>query len=161
MKRAVFLDRDGVILDHGGSIFPGVRAALERLKAEGFFLAIVTNQPDIATGKIKREIVDRINMALMLVLPIDWLKMCPHVDSDKCECRKPMPGMLLEIAQENQIDMPASYIIGDRWRDISAGAAAGCRTILLGTGYGEPLRDKPLYRAADLSHASDIVLELS
>lgn len=158
MNRAVFLDRDGVLLDHSGSIFPGTRTALQRLKAEGLFLAIVTNQPDIATGKTTREIVDRVNLNLSKVIPWDSILVCPHIDGDKCECRKPKPRMLLEIGQKNDIDMTGSWMVGDRWRDISAGHAAGCQTVLIGTSYGEPLRDTPNHRAADLGHAVDIIL---
>lgn len=158
MNRAVFLDRDGVLLDHSGSIFPGTRTALQRLKAEGLFLAVVTNQPDIATGKTTREVVDRINLNLSKVILWDTILVCPHVDGDKCECRKPKPGMLLEIGQKNSIDMANSFMIGDRWRDISAGHAAGCQTILIGTGYGEPFPVKPDHRAADLGHTADIIL---
>ena len=158
MRRAVFLDRDGVLLDHSGSVFPGAKAALERLK-ETFALIVVTNQPDIATGKIKREIVDRVNSSLQRILPLESIKMCPHVDADECSCRKPKPGMILTAAKNHDIDLPRSFMIGDRWRDISAGAAAGCVTILIGTAYGEPLPVKPNHRAADLDTAATIILE--
>lgn len=158
MRRAVFLDRDGVLLDHSGSVFPGVKTALDKLK-DSFALILVTNQPDIATGKIKREIVDRINSSLALVLPLDAVQVCPHVDGDGCSCRKPKSGMILSAARHHDIELSRSFMVGDRWRDISAGQAAGCTTILIGTGYGEPFPIKPVHRAADLETAVSIILE--
>jgi len=159
MRRAVFLDRDGVLLDHMGSIFPGVRSALEVLKNEGFLLIVVTNQPDVATGKMDKEVLRRVNNGLNMVLPLDDIIVCVHDDAAKCKCRKPKPGMLIDAAKKYDIDLPASWIIGDRWRDIGAGFAAGCRTILVGTGYGEPFPAKPDYRVADLRAATDVILE--
>ena len=158
MRRAVFLDRDGVLLDHNGSVFPGAKAALDRLK-DTFALIVVTNQPDVATGKIKREILDRINAAMQRVLPVERVVVCPHVDADNCSCRKPKPGMLISAAKSHDLDLPRSFMIGDRWRDISAGHAAGCTTLLIGTAYGEPMRDQPDHRAADLDTAVTIILE--
>ena len=131
---------------------------MDRLK-ESFALIVVTNQPDIATGKIKREIVDRVNASLQRVLPLESIQMCPHVDADECKCRKPKPGMILSAAKHYDIDLPRSFMVGDRWRDISAGHAAGCVTILIGTAYGEPLPVKPMHRAADLDTAATIILE--
>jgi D-glycero-D-manno-heptose 1,7-bisphosphate phosphatase len=71
------------------------------------------------------------------VLPLDDVRVCYHTDADQCECRKPRPGMLLQAAADWQIDLRSSFMIGDRWRDIDAGRAAGCRTILVGGGYAE------------------------
>ncbi len=159
MRRAVFLDRDGVLLDHNGSIFPGVKTALDRLKLAGFALIVVTNQPDVSTGKIKREILDRINGNLDLILGFDGIEVCPHTDADKCTCRKPKAGMLLRAAKKHDVDLQRSFIVGDRWRDISAGDAAGVSTILVGTGYGEPFPAKPQHRVADLDHAATLILE--
>lgn len=159
MRRAVFLDRDGVLLDHNGSVFPGAKAALDRLRNEGFALVMVTNQPDISTGKMTKVTLDRVNAALVQVLPLDGIKVCPHADKDKCRCRKPQPGMITEAAQEYDLDLARSFMVGDRWRDVGAGHAAGCVTILIGTGYGEPFPVKPDHRAADLATAADIILE--
>ena len=158
MRRAVFLDRDGVLLDHNGSVVPGAKAALDRLK-DTFALIVVTNQPDVANGKIKREILDRINSAMQRVLPVESVEVCPHVDAADCSCRKPKPGMLISAAKQHELDLPRSFMVGDRWRDISAGHAAGCTTLLIGTGYGEPFKDKPDHRAADLDTAVTIILE--
>lgn len=158
MKRAVFLDRDGVLLDHGGIIISGVKQQLTRLRNEGFLLCVVTNQPDIAKGKLRTVAVNRVNEALKTILGLDDVAMCPHDDLKFCECRKPKPGMLLSLAKKHDIDLTSSYIIGDRWRDISAGKSAGCKTILLGTGMGEPFPKKPDYHMAEFSGAVDIIL---
>lgn len=160
VNRAVFLDRDGVLLDHSGLVISGARAVLNRLKLEGFLLICVTNQPDVTAGLIPIEELNRVHVNLRKVLPLDDLLVCIHADSDKCECRNPKPGMLIQAAEKRGVDLPASYMVGDRWRDISAGRAAGCRTILIGTGFGEPFPDKPDYRAADLAHAAELILEI-
>lgn len=173
MKRAVFLDRDGTLLDGWGSIFPGTRTQLLRLKDAGFLLIVVTNQPDIGAGKMKREVVDRTHENLAKVLPVDEIIVCPHEAKEKCGCRKPEPGMLLEGARTHEspwrVDLSRSFMIGDRWQDVGAGEQAGCTTILIGTGYGESFKGRvaynrradlePDHRAADLSHAVDIILE--
>lgn len=160
MRRAVFLDRDGVLLDHGGLVIPGVRRQLARLKAEGFFLAMVTNQPDIAKGLLQRERVQRVNRNLLDMLDLDDFAMCEHDDLAKCACRKPKPGMLLNLAKASELDLPRSVMVGDRWRDIGAGAEAGCTTILIGTGLGEAFPVRPMHRVADMEDAVDLILQL-
>lgn len=151
IRRAVFLDRDGVInrvfvrnrrpyppknlteLE----ILPQVLEALQTLKAGGFDLIVITNQPDVARGTTKREVVDAINNRLRAELPLDEVVTCFHDESDNCDCRKPKPGMLRRMEKERGIDLSRSFLVGDRWRDIEAGNAAGCRTIFLDYGYAE------------------------
>src|SRR5437899_2684085 len=113
-RRAVFLDRDGVINRanvRGGKpyppdtleqleILPGVPEALERLRRAGFLNVVVTNQPDVGSGKQRREVVEAMHARLLKNLQIDAVKVCYHTDADACECRKPRPGMLLEAARE-------------------------------------------------------------
>ena len=169
--RAVFLDRDGVInrapvrdgLPYAPAsvadleILPGVPAALERLKAAGYALVVTTNQPDIARGTTTRETVDAIHARLRATLPLDEIRVCPHDDADQCACRKPRPGLLLK-APVYAVDR--SIMIGDRWRDIEAGRAAGCRaTILVDHGYAEPLTHEPDARVASLLEAADWILK--
>lgn len=151
MKRAVFLDRDGVlnraVIRNGRpfppstvadvQILPGVLEATLRLKAAGFVLIVVSNQPDVARGTASRETVEAINDHLGRALPIDQFIMCYHDSGDGCRCRKPLPGMLLQGAREFDIDLATSYMVGDRWRDIQAGIAAGCQTIFLDYEYAE------------------------
>ena len=155
MRRAVFLDRDGVLnetaLRHGRPVPPpdlasltiaaGAPAALRTLREAGFFLVCVTNQPDIARGTQSLAVVEAINAALRAALPLDDFRLCPHDNADGCACRKPKPGMLLDSAAAHDIDLTQSVMVGDRWSDIDAGRRAGCRTVLIGTGYGEPPGD--------------------
>jgi len=172
-RRAVFLDRDGVInraLVRDGKpyppnsadeleILPGVPEALRRLKAAGYALVVVTNQPDIARGTTSMEAVERINVRLREVLPLDEIRMCPHDDADGCACRKPKPGLLL---QEPAHDMASSAMVGDRWRDIEAGRAAGCgATILIDYGYAEPMTAAPTVRVRSLAEAADWLIARS
>jgi len=149
---AVFLDRDGVlnaaIVREGQpygpaslaemTVLPGVEQACARLKRAGYRLIVVTNQPDIARGTTSRAEVDAINDVLRARLGLDEIRVCPHDDADGCNCRKPKPGLLLDAARRWNIDLAHSFMVGDRWRDVEAGRAAGCRTIFLDYGYSEP-----------------------
>ena len=145
MRRAVFLDRDGVlnrVVQRAGrpfvpssldelEILPGVDEALGRLRAAEFLLIGATNQPDVARGLVSRESVEAIHEFMRKRLPLDDIRVCYHVDGDRCACRKPQPGMLFAAAVARQIRLHRSFMIGDRWRDIGAGKAAGCTTILV------------------------------
>jgi D-glycero-D-manno-heptose 1,7-bisphosphate phosphatase len=149
--RAVFLDRDGVlnaaVVRDGRpypparveelEILPGVRGALDELARAGRVLLVVTNQPDVARGVQTRAAVDAIHARLRAQLPIDAIYCCDHDDRDRCACRKPAPGLLLDAARDWGIDLAASVMVGDRWRDIAAGAAAGCRTVFVDHKYSE------------------------
>jgi D-glycero-D-manno-heptose 1,7-bisphosphate phosphatase len=173
-KRAVFLDRDGVInrsIVRGGKpyppssleeveILPGVSNALRELKEADLLLICVTNQPDIARGTQNRKTVEAIHKHLLDSLCLDEILVCYHDDKDKCKCRKPFPGMLLDAAMRFSIDLEQSFMIGDRWRDIEAGQRAGCRTILIDYGYEErgPLRP-PDMKVGLLSEAADLILQ--
>jgi D-glycero-D-manno-heptose 1,7-bisphosphate phosphatase len=147
-RRAVFLDRDGVLnrafvrdgkpnppatLDDL-EVLPGVPEALARLKAAGFLLLGATNQPDVARDAQRREVVEAMNSRLLGVLPLDEIFVC-YEDGPDCPRRKPNPGMLLEAAAKYGVDLADSFMIGDRWRDVEAGRRAGCRTVLVDYGY--------------------------
>jgi len=150
-RRAVFLDRDGVlnraIVREGkpyppGSlaeleIIPAARDCLLQLKRLGLLLLVVTNQPDVARGTQSPAVVEQIHEALRASLPIDDFLVCFHDDRDNCACRKPRPGLLIEAASKYGLDLPECYVIGDRWRDMDAGHAARCATILIDCGYDE------------------------
>jgi D-glycero-D-manno-heptose 1,7-bisphosphate phosphatase len=150
-RRAVFLDRDGVLNEpilregrpyppsglHELIIVPGAETALARLKQHGFLLVVVTNQPDVGRGTATQAEVERINRHLASCLPLDDFFTCYHDDSDRCDCRKPLPGLLVSAATRYDIELGNSYMVGDRWRDIDAGAAAGCRTVLIDRHYNE------------------------
>ena len=116
---------------------PDVPGALVRLRQNGFRLIMVTNQPNIARGSQSREAVYAINRYLLETLQLHAVEICEHDDGDNCDCRKPKAGMLLRAAKRDHIALAESFMIGDRWRDIEAGRRAGCRTILIGNGYGE------------------------
>jgi D-glycero-D-manno-heptose 1,7-bisphosphate phosphatase len=172
-RRAVFLDRDGVLNEpvvRDGRPYPpagpdelhicdGARSALEALRVEGFVLICVTNQPDVARGTVSIATVNAINARLRAELPLDDVVVCPHDDSDDCACRKPRPGMVDDAARRHDLDPQTSYLVGDRWRDIEAGAAARCRTVLVDRGYAEvgPAVE-PDARVASISEAAAWIL---
>jgi D-sedoheptulose 7-phosphate isomerase len=142
-RPAVFLDRDGVLnraVVRDGKPFellPEVASSLLDLKAHGFALFVITNQPDVARGTQMRAAVEAIHRALASSLPIDDIFVCYHDDADHCACRKPLPGLLFEAQRKHNIDLSRSFFVGDRWRDIDAGHAAGCKTVLIDYGYRE------------------------
>lgn len=171
-RRAVFLDRDGVInraivrdgkpfapvaLDEF-EILPGVADALLKLREAGFFNVVVTNQPDLATGKQSAMVLAQMHGRLMTELALDAIKVCPHVDADRCACRKPQAGLLLDAARELDIDLAASYMVGDRWRDISAGQRAGCRCFFIDYGYDENQPQEQHISVQSLAKAVDKIL---
>jgi D-glycero-D-manno-heptose 1,7-bisphosphate phosphatase len=173
LKPAVFLDRDGVInrtTVRDGTpyppmnvkeveILPGVREALDKLAEAGFPLLVVTNQPDVARGAQKRETVERINAYIARQLPmLTAFYVCYHDNADRCTCRKPGPGMLLQAAAEHGIDLRSSFMIGDRWSDVVAGAAAGCKTFLFDVPYSQCHRCTPTHVVADLAEAAERIL---
>jgi len=100
-------------------------------------LIVVTNQPDVARGTQTREGVEVLHAALSAELPLDEFRVCYHDDPDGCDCRKPAPGLLLAAAQDYNLDLSASFMVGDRWRDIEAGRRAGCQTVFIDYGYAE------------------------
>jgi D-glycero-D-manno-heptose 1,7-bisphosphate phosphatase len=170
---AVFLDRDGVLnyspvvdgkpvsprgLDDV-ELLPDVGEACERLRVARYLLIVVTNQPDIARGTLTRETVDAVNRYLAERIRLDEFVICPHDDADGCECRKPKPGMLLDAARRHEIDLRHSYLVGDRWRDIGAGQAAGVRTVFVDRGYDERRPQNPDAIVSDLTEATAWILE--
>jgi D-glycero-D-manno-heptose 1,7-bisphosphate phosphatase len=171
-RRAVFLDRDGVLNEarvrdgrphppNGTDdlvLLPGVEEACKRLARHGWLLVIVTNQPDVARGTRTRDEVDAINREIASRVGIDEIMVCPHDDDDDCSCRKPMPGLLLDAARRLDIDLEASVMVGDRWRDVGAGRKAGVRTIFVDRGYSEEMSVDPDDVVGDLPEAVDLIL---
>ena len=140
----------------------GAAEALARLKERGYLLLVVTNQPDVARGRQKREAIEEMNRRLSAELPLDEVLTCYHDDLDHCDCRKPPTGAdhAGSAAQQHGIDLSHSYLIGDRWRDIDAGANAGCKTILIDRGYAERApASAPDVRVESLSGAVDWILK--
>ena len=155
--RAVFFDRDGVLVTT--SVIDGVPTADNSLADMQFVPGaidlchllnqaniqtfMVTNQPDIARQKVDYETVMEINQLVASNCLLTDIGMCIHDDSDQCACRKPKPGLINELAAKYDIDLKASAMVGDRWRDVDAGNAAGCYTIFIDYQYGEKLRAQP------------------
>ena len=171
-RRAVFLDRDGVLnrsrlIDDVPrppasaeelELLPGVEAACRRLGGAGLMLIVVTNQPDIARGTQTEAEVDAINRRLAELLPLDEIRVCPHDDADRCACRKPAPGMLVEAARTHGIELERSVMVGDRWRDVEAGRRAGCKTVFVDRGYDEKRPRDPDLTVEDLPGAVPWIL---
>ncbi len=150
-QKAVFLDRDGTLIDlvpylHDPAevrLVPGAAAALRRLGAAGWARVLVTNQSGVARGYYTLEEVERVHARMRELLraegaDLEAIEICPHhpEHGSPCDCRKPAPGMLTRAGARLGIDPRRSWVIGDRWEDIAAGAPLGCRGILVMTGYG-------------------------
>ena len=173
-RRAVFLDRDGVlnraIVREGRpfppttldelELLPNVRDACDRLKANGFCLVIVTNQPDVGRGTLTQAAVEKLHERICKLLPIDRVEVCYDCD-DSSEFRKPNTGMLKRAARLLNIDLSASFMVGDRWRDVDCGHAAGCCTIFIDHGYTELLRKAPHFRTQNLLDAARIIVDVA
>ena len=172
--RAVFLDRDGVInanvLRDGRPVaptrveefdlLPDVQDSVRQLKVSGYQVIVITNQPDVATGRTPRAAVEAIHQLLRSKLAVDDIKVCFHTDADNCACRKPKPGMILEAAAERGIDVKQSFVVGDRWRDVEAGRAAGCLTILVDSGYEQERPSQPDHVVGSLRDAARLILNV-
>jgi len=171
--KAVFFDRDGVlnrVVFHDGNpgsprlpeelrLTDGAAEALARLKDAGFMLICATNQPELARGTLRPEALEAINAELQRHLPLDEILVCPHEDAAGCECRKPKPGLLTEAARRRQIDLAASWMVGDRWRDVEAGANAGCRTIMVESEHHDrPPSIPPDRQVSSLKEAAEWIL---
>lgn len=168
LKPAVFLDRDGVVIEDSHYIrstsqvrlLPGSAEAIAALNRAGWLIVIATNQAGVARGLFTIETLKEIHDHLGELLQhhearFDGIYFCPHhiegVREEyqrECECRKPKPGMLLQAARELGIDLTRSWMIGDRVSDLEAGSAAGCRTVLVRTGYGSLVNPEEIDRAA-------------
>lgn len=172
LRRAVFLDRDGTVneavLNEGRphppallrdlTLVPQAVESIRRLKAAAFDVIVVTNQPDVARGTQVRSVVEQINAELAVQLGLDDIRTCFHDDEDRCPCRKPLPGLLVQAAEERGIELARSFMVGDRWRDVEAGRAAGCRTVLIDRGYPEVVPHAPDARVDSLAEAVEWIL---
>lgn len=156
-KKAAFIDRDGTINIDAGYInhpdrfiiYPFALQAMKMLANNGYDIVIITNQAGLSNGYFTEETMDKIHQKLFKAcqhagIEISGLYYCPHSPSAKvekykadCDCRKPKPGLLFRAAKELGIDLKESFMIGDKYSDIMAGKNAGCKTILVKTGYGE------------------------
>jgi D-glycero-D-manno-heptose 1,7-bisphosphate phosphatase len=179
--RAVFLDRDGTLVERSHypsrpehlRLYPGIAAPLAALRRAGFRLVVITNQSGIARGYFTEADLDRMHAYLRAELAargveLDAFYHCPHHPDGqvaglamRCDCRKPAPGLLLRAARELGLDLARSWFIGDILDDVEAGARAGCRTALVDLGT-EPAPQsalrQPDFVARDTAHALAIIL---
>ena len=116
-----------------------------------YYLFIISNQPDISKGHIEEGTTEKINKILYNTFPIKEIYICPHQDYHNCNCRKPSPGMIKELAAKWNIDLTKSFLIGDNWKDIDAGNNAGCKSILIDKIYNKKVLSD--YRAKNLDGA--------
>ncbi len=171
MKRAVFLDRDGVI-NHSViidgvpkppasveqvEIIEGVVDSIQLLKFHEFIPVVVTNQPEVARGTTSRAHIEAINSFIGGATNIEHFYTCFHDDADECDCRKPAPGLIFRAAIDLDLDVANSFLVGDRWRDVSAGQNAGCRTFFIDYSYLERAPLLPFTRVSSLLEAVQIM----
>jgi D-glycero-D-manno-heptose 1,7-bisphosphate phosphatase len=174
-RRAVFLDRDGILncaIIRNGRPYPpssleelqtspGIEKACADLHAAGLALIMVTNQPDVARGSQTKDVVAAINGSLSSRLSLDDVRVCYHDDEDQCLCRKPQPGLLVQAAEELDIDLSRSFMIGDRWKDVEAGRRAGCKTVFVDYSYEEKKPQHPDYQTKSVADAVDWILKFN
>lgn len=180
MFPAVFLDRDGVLIENRAEyvrewsqvlVYPKTYFSLKSIQNAGYKIVIVTNQSAVGRGLITLQTAHAINQRLVGLIRdnggrVDGVYLCPHQPEDDCECRKPKPGMLLQAARELSLDLSRSWLVGDAWSDVLAGQAASLRgEILVKTGRGldqlnlpKPAGVRSCYIADDLSDAAQIIV---
>jgi|MDTB01.3.fsa_nt_gb D-glycero-D-manno-heptose 1,7-bisphosphate phosphatase len=173
MNKCVFLDRDGIINEsiiiNNKPVAPnnlselriikGIKEQLIKLKEFKYYLIVITNQPDVARNLTSMSSVKEINNSILNQLPIDDIYVCFHDDSDNCDCRKPKPGNIIKASDDYSIDLSASYMIGDRWKDVEAGINAGTRTIFVDYNYDELKPKNCTYYTKSPVEALEIVLK--
>jgi D-glycero-D-manno-heptose 1,7-bisphosphate phosphatase len=175
--RAVFLDRDGTMIEDVGyldrlerlKLFPYTVDAVRLLDRAGFKVVVVTSQNGIANGILTEEFLSEAHAHLSSVLEAAGTRVsgyyyCPHSPHAsveryrvECECRKPKPGMILAAAREHALDLAQSFVVGDRWRDIEMGLAAGTRAVLVQTGYGKTEAARPPMGIADVPTVANLI----
>jgi D-glycero-D-manno-heptose 1,7-bisphosphate phosphatase len=173
VTRAVFADRDGVLCANmmrdgrpvaptrleDFRLLPGVEDSVRALKSAGYLVIVVTNQPDVGTGRTSRAIVEAMHDIIRSALDVDDIKACFHTNADCCACRKPKPGMILQAAAERAIDLPTSFVVGDRWSDVAAGREAGCSTIFVDYGYEPDTPGKADSVVSSFAEAARVILD--
>lgn len=174
MKPAVFLDRDGVLIENipthvrtweEVSIFPYSTASLERLHAAGYFLFVITNQAIVARGGMSHEAMESLHERIMASVDPSGLVtksyLCPHGEGE-CDCRKPRPGSLLKAAEEFGVLLTESFMVGDAVTDAQAGLSAGVKPIMVRTGRGlheeTKLGDLKVPVVDNLESATEVIL---
>lgn len=174
-RSAVFLDRDGVInraiVRNGKPFAPvnfsevelieGVGPGLARLRNMGFLNVVVTNQPDLSTGKQTSTTLGAIHDWMMNTLDLDAIFVCPHLSSHHCECRKPKPGLLDQAREQLGIDYRKSFLVGDRWSDVEAGQRASLKAIFfIDYKYAEPKPTGDFQTVTSLAEAAERIVNM-
>jgi D-glycero-D-manno-heptose 1,7-bisphosphate phosphatase len=180
LRPAVFLDRDGTICEEVGylnhisrlQIFPWAAPAIRRLNQAGLPVIVVTNQSGVARGLFSESLVEEVHRVMSDKMAasgvrIDAYYYCTHTLADRCECRKPLPGLLERAAREHRLDLERSFVVGDRYADVAMAHATGGRGVLVLSGYGrgeyehhrEEWPSQPDRVAEDLCEAVDFVLQ--
>jgi D-glycero-D-manno-heptose 1,7-bisphosphate phosphatase len=180
VAKALFIDRDDTInVDREFisspdeiDLIPGAAEAMARARRAGYLLILVTNQSGVARGLLTEEMLERVHDELQRQLSacgaaLDGLYYCPHLEGApvaeydvRCDCRKPLPGLVLRAAKEHSVDLARSWMIGDRPSDVEAGRAAGCRTAFVRTGRGPSGGIEADLMAGDLAEAIDAILRI-
>jgi D-glycero-D-manno-heptose 1,7-bisphosphate phosphatase len=170
-RRAVFLDRDGVLAEaivraDGHSyaptrvedfvLVPEAGEQVQRLRDAGFLCIVFTNQPELANGELLPADLEAMHRRMRAAVPLDDVFVCPHNKIELCRCHKPSLGMIEDAVARWEIDLATSYVVGDRWRDVDAGRAAGCYSILIERPYSAATWASA--RVATLTEAVDAVL---
>ena len=176
-RSAVLLDRDGTINEEveylSGpeelKLFPGTARAIRLLNENGFLMIVISNQSGIGRGYFTEKNLEKVHRKLQDKLAeegafVDAIYYCPHRPDEACDCRKPQPGLIMRAAGAFKLDLRSSYTVGDKLSDIEMGRRAGCRTILVLTGYGKETRQrlksvKPDFVASDLFSAVNWILQ--
>ena len=167
-NKAFFFDRDGIlnkaIIKNNRPYSPRnikeialnleLVKFIKKLKEKKFKIIIITNQPDIKSGKLNRHTLKIINTVIIKKFFVDDIFICTHGKSENCECRKPKPGLLKKASEKWNIDIKNSYFIGDRWKDIEAGEVMGCNTIFIDYNYNEI---KPKYYSYKFKNISSMI----
>jgi D,D-heptose 1,7-bisphosphate phosphatase len=177
MRRAVFLDRDGTLIEEAGyldrlerlAFYPYSIDAVRLLNQAGLAIVVTTNQSGVARGLVEESFVREAHDYIATRLSaggahVDGYYYCPHhpqavLDQYRldCECRKPAPGLLRRAARDLGLDLARSYVVGDRWHDLQAGSSDGARGVLVRTGYGRITESEPLSRVTPAAVVDNLI----
>ena len=174
-RAAIFLDRDGTLnkafIKKGlpispasfskFKILPGVKSSITKLKKLKYLCLLITNQPDVSRKKIKKKVVIKMNKFIKKKINLDDVFVCYHDDNDNCNCRKPKPGLLIKASKKWKINFKKSFMIGDRWKDISAGKKVGCKTIFINNNYKKDKIVKANFTFKSLSKAVNKIKKIT
>jgi D-glycero-D-manno-heptose 1,7-bisphosphate phosphatase len=172
MKVGVFIERDGVLnkVRVEGQrqvtpltaiefeVNPEAVSLVKKLRAAGLVVIATSNQPGLSHGHLSRRELDRMNESLQRAMPLNDILICPHAEADRCPCRKPKPGLLIEGKFKWQLDLERSFVISDKWQDAEAARAAGCTSLILRSPWAGSVHHD--FLLSNFSAAVDKILQL-